>query len=518
MERRDFLKITGGIIITSLMPQFIWCRKSHSEKMNFVFIMVDDLGWTGLGCYGSTYYETPNIDRLASEGIRFTDGYATCAVCSPTRASLMTGRYPARIGITDWVLPRWMDDSDYTPWKGKRLLCPKNPRYMPLEEITFAELLDSAGYTTCHIGKWHLGPEEYYPDKQGFDINIGGCDLGWPPYYFDPYHREGPHSVSGLPPTFKKEGRITTLKPRKKGEYLTDREADEAVNFIRNHKDEPFFLYLAHYAVHMPIQAKKTLIEKYKKKPPTDQKNYAYAAMIQSVDESTGRVLKTLEELELVNKTVVIFTSDNGGKVAQPGEFTDADMGPRVGPTSNAPLRWGKATPYEGGIRVPVIIRWPGVVKPGRVSHLPITTVDYFPTILEIAGLNPPADRPIDGESLVPILKNSGNLKRKAIFWHYPHYHRYTNSPYSIIRSGDWKLIKWYDHSKQFELYNLKDDISEKNDLSRKMPEKVKKLNSDLETWLKSVGAKMPVLNPEYKPVKKKKKSKRKFLNSFIDI
>ena len=498
MDRREFLKLTGNAATVAMLSSIGCGRINPGEKLNFVFINVDDLGWTGLGSYGSKYYETPNIDRLATQGIRFTDGYATCAVCSPTRASLMTGRYPARIGVTDWILPQWMEDSDYTPDKGQKLLCPKNPRFMDLDEITFAEMLRPAGYTICHIGKWHLGPEEYYPEKQGFDINIGGCDLGWPPNFFDPYYKEGSHAVSGLALTVKKVGRITTLKPRKKGEYLTDREADEAVQFLRTHKDKPFFLYLAHYAVHMPIQAKAELIEKYKAKPATDQKNYVYAAMIHSVDEAVGRVMRTLEELNLTEKTVVIFTSDNGGKVAELNEFTAEDMGPRVGPTTNAPLRWGKATPYEGGIRVPVIIRWPGVIKPGRISAEPITTVDYFPTILEISGVKPPGDREIDGLSFVPLLKGKTSLNRPAIYWHFPHYHRYTNSPYSIIRAGDWKLLKWYDRE-TFELYNLKEDISEENDLSKKMPQKVQELNEKLEAWLKSVKAKMLRPNPDHK-------------------
>jgi len=496
MNRREFLMYSGSAAALAIFPYAACGGPVSGEKLNFVFIMVDDLGWTGLGCYGSTYYETPNIDSLAAQGIMFTDGYATCAVCSPTRASLMTGRYPARVGITDWILPEWMDDSDYTPGKGKKLFCPKNPRHMELDEITFAEILKKSGYTTCHIGKWHLGGEEYYPDKQGFDFNIGGCDLGWPPNFFDPYYKEGVHSVSGLPPTEKEVGRITTLTPRKEGEYLTDREADEAVQFLRDHKDKPFFLYLAHYAVHMPIQAKADLIDKYRKKPVTNQKNYVYAAMIQSVDESVGRVMQILEELNIADKTVVIFTSDNGGKVAELNEFTPEDMGPRVGPTSNAPLRWGKATPYEGGIRVPAIIRWPGVTQPGRVTGEPITTVDYFPTILEIAGLKQPEDREIDGESLVPMLKGAEILEREAIYWHFPHYHRYTNSPYSVVRAGDWKLLKWYDRE-TFELYNLREDISEKNDLSKTMPEKVHELNTNLEAWLISVDAKMPVPNPD---------------------
>ena len=248
----------------------------------------------------------------------------------------------------------------------------------------------------------------------------------------------------------------------------------------------------------MPIQAKADLMEKYQAKAATDQKNYGYAAMIKSVDEAVGRVMRTLEDLNLADRTVVIFTSDNGGLVAQSNEFTDEDMGPRVGPTSNLPLRWGKATPFEGGIRVPAIIRWPGVVDEGRVSDEPISTIDYFPTILEIAGVKPPDGREIDGLSLIPILKGRTRLRRNAIYWHYPHYHRYTNSPFSIVRDGEWKLIKWYDRG-TFELYNLKEDISEANDLSDKMPEKVKALNAELESWLKSVNAKMPKPNPDYK-------------------
>ena len=497
MSRRVFL-ILIAIVTAVAVPSSIAGHSIKSgEKLNFVFIMVDDLGWTGLGCYGSKYYETPNIDRLASQGILFTDSYAACQVCSPTRASLMTGRYPARIGVTDWILPKWMEDSDYTPDKGQKLLCPKNPRFLDLDEITFAEMLKPAGYNLCHIGKWHLGPEEYYPEKQGFDINIGGCDLGWPPNFFDPYYKSGSHAVSGLPPTVKKVGRITTLEPRKEGEYLTDREADEAVQFIRTHKDKPFFLYLAHYAVHMPIQAKTDLIEKYKAKPKTDQENYVYAAMIHSIDDAVGKIMNILDELNLADKTVVIFTSDNGGKVAQLSEFTDQDMGPRVGPTSNAPLRWGKATPYEGGIRVPAIIRWPGVIEPGRISGEPIITVDYFPTILEIAGVEPPGDREIDGLSLVPLLEGQTSLDRQAIYWHFPHYHRYTNSPFSIVRSGEWKLLKWYDRE-TVELYNLKEDISEENNLVKSRPDKVKELNANLEAWLKSVEAKMPIDNPDY--------------------
>jgi len=443
------------------------------EKLNFILILIDDLGWMDTGCYGSKFYETPNIDRLAAEGMCFTDGYAACAVCSPTRAAVMTGRYPARLGVTDWIRARFQGGeipankkkpTEYVGGKNTKLLCPPNALWMELEEITIAEALKSAGYTTCHIGKWHLGADDWYPDKQGFDYNIGGCDFGQPPSYFDPYFRKG-------------QGYIPTLKPRHQGEYLTDREADEAVRFIRRYKEKPFFLYLAHYAVHTPIQAKEELIEKYRKKSLQGQKNPEYAAMIESVDDAVGRILAVLDELDLAERTVIIFTSDNGGL---------------SNVTNNAPLRAGKGYPYEGGIREPLIIRWPKIIKPGMVSHEPVTSVDYFPTICELAGVPLPSDRVIDGVSLVEHLKSNATkpLSREAIFWHFPHY-RGDVVPYSIIRAGNWKLIKRYE-GKTFELFNLQQDLSEQNDLSQKMPEKVKELDAKLSNWLKATGAKTP--------------------------
>jgi len=454
--------------------------KNAGDRLNFVFFLVDDLGFADLGCYGSKFYETPNIDRLAAEGMLFTDAYAACAVCSPSRAAVMTGRYPARIGVTDWI--RWLDfkgdwtdpnakgPSGYVGGRNRKLLCPANPYWMDLDEITIAEVLKSAGYTCCHVGKWHLGHDAWYPDKQGFDFNIGGCHYGMPPSYFDPYSNK---RLPGIP----------TLKPRRKGEYLTDREADEAVNFIRQHKDKPFFLYMSHYAVHVPIQAKKDIVEKYRNKPSLGRKNPAYAAMIESVDQAVGRIMSTLEELNLSRRTVVFFTSDNGG-------LSDV--------TDNSPLRAGKGYPYEGGIRVPLIIRWPGVIKPGSRSGEPVTGIDYFPTICEIAGVPLPGGRTIDGLSLVRHLKSGGaeKLPRDAIFWHFPHY-RDEIVPYSIVRAGPWKLIKRYE-GKRFELFNLETDLSEQNDLSQQMPEKVEQLNARLTAWLKTVGAKLPKPNPQY--------------------
>ena len=481
IDRRTFLK-TMGICAAGGLLSSVKCTVDSTKKhpLNFIVILVDDLGWTDLSCYGSQYYETPNIDRLASQGVRFSSAYAACAVCSPTRAAVLTGRYPARVGVTDWIRANFQRGGkpapeqklpEYVGSSSQELLCPRNPFWMETDEVTLAEALKPAGYVSCHVGKWHLGMEDWYPEKQGFDFNIGGCDFGQPPSYFDPYYRE-------------KQGYIPTLKPRREGEYLTDRENDEAVNFIRENRDSSFFLYMAHYAVHTPIQAKNDLIARYKTKKPTNHNNPVYAAMVHSVDEAVGRIMSTLDELNLTNNTVIIFTSDNGGL---------------IGPTNNTPLRAGKGYPYEGGIRVPLIIHWHSVVEPGSVCDEPVTSVDYFPTIMGAAGVKIPSGLTIDGENLLPVLTQTGSLKRDAIYWHFPHYRQRDIVPYSIIRAGDWKLIKRYE-GKTFELFKLDDDLGEKNDLSKQIPEKVRELDARLTTWLKETGAKLPKKNPDYKP------------------
>ncbi|MCD6395307.1 MAG: sulfatase-like hydrolase/transferase [Planctomycetes bacterium] len=479
--RRSFLKMLGIGAAALTTPGCLDAakRKNNTKRPNIVLILVDDLGWADVGCFGSKYYETPNIDRLAKEGMKFTDGYAACAVCSPTRAAVMTGRYPARLGVTDWIRSRFQggkipDDkknpTEYVGGRNRKLLCPPNALWMELDEMTIAEALKPAGYTSCHIGKWHLGADDWYPDRQGFDYNIGGCDFGQPPSYFDPYYK-------------KSQGDIPTLKSRKEGEYLTDREADEAVRFITDHAGKPFFLYMAHYAVHTPIQAKQDLAAKYKAKTATHQKNAKYAAMVESVDHAVGKILNAVEQAKVADNTMIIFTSDNGGLVPV---------------TSNLPLRSGKGYPYEGGIREPLIVRWPGVVKPGAECSVPVTSVDYFPTIRQAAGVRTPARRSIDGESIMPLLTQSDRLDRDAIFWHFPHY-RGRVVPYSIIRAGDWKLIKRYE-GREFELFNLKHDLSEKNDLADSMPDKVEELDAKLKAWLKRTGARMPRANPDYTP------------------
>ncbi len=465
INRRQFLRnlgiaaagLSGSLGVLQLSRARAVPRR---DRPNFVFILIDDLGWRDVGCYGSTFYETPNIDRLAREGMRFTQGYAACPVCSPTRASIMTGRYPARLHLTDWIPGHKR--------KNPKLLVPKFNQQLPLKEITIAEALKPAGYVSASIGKWHLGKEPYYPEKQGFDLNFGGTHQGHPPSYFFPY-------------------KIVNIDRGEQGEYLTDRLTDEAEKFIEANKDRPFFLYLTHYAVHTPLQAKKEKIAKYKAKvkPGQLQNNPVYAAMIESVDESVGRIMRKLDQLGLTENTVVFFMSDNGGL---------------AGVTSNAPLRAGKGTLYEGGIREPWIVRWPGVVQPGSVCDVPVISTDFFPTILEIAGVPLPKGVVLDGISNVPLLRQTGTINRKALFWHYPHYHRTT--PAGAIRYGDYKLIEYYEDN-HVELYNLKEDLSEKNDLAQKMPEKAAQLRKMFHDWLKEVDAQMPTPNPNYKPPKK---------------
>jgi len=328
------LGLATVVLATAAMWGAMWGTRLEAAEQrppNFVLVLVDDLGWTDLGCQGSRYYETPNIDRLARQGMRFTSAYAACAVCSPTRAAVQTGRYPARVGVTDWIRARFQggiigpDGKNPTGYAGsssRRLLCPKNALFMELDELTIAEALKPAGYVTCHIGKWHLGQQAHFPEKQGYDFNFGGCDLGQPPSYFDPYKSKRAYYE------------IPNLPPRRPGEYLTDREADEAVSFIRAHREQPFFLNLCHYCVHTPLMGKKDVVAKYQSKPKTNHNNPVYAAMVESVDDCMGRILQTLDETGLAAQTLVIFTSDNGGL---------------LGPTDNAPLRAGKGCPYEGG-------------------------------------------------------------------------------------------------------------------------------------------------------------------------
>ena len=437
---------------------------SAAPKPNFILILADDLGWTDLACYGSKLYETPNIDQLARDGVRFTQNYSACTVCSPTRAALLTGKYPARLHITDWI-PGQMPDNP-------KLIVPEWTKYLPLEETTMAEVFHSAGYATASFGKWHLGGEKYYPEKHGFDLFLAGTERPETRHFFSPYQ-------------------IPTLPDGPTGEYITDRLTDEALRFIDTNKDKPFFLYLPHFAVHLPLQAKQKLIAKYqgKIKHGDAQANAVYAAMIDSLDQSVGRIRRELERLGIADRTIVVFASDNGG---------------RIPTTSNLPLRVGKGSCYEGGTRVPLIIDWPGVSKPGSASGTPVISMDLFPTFMEIAGVPDGAKTAIDGVSLVPILRETGKLQRDELFWHYPHYQHYQKggaTPYSAIRKGDLKLIEFL-ADMRVELYNLKDDIGEQHDLATQMPDKVDELRKRLHDWRVEVGAQMPTRNPKHDPSK----------------
>ena len=444
------------------------------SKPNIILILADDLGWADPGCYGSTFYQTPHIDRLARDGMRFTDAYAAAPVCSPTRAAILTGKNPARLHLTDW-LPGRQDQAD------QKLARPKIRQELPLEETTVAEALKAAGYATAHIGKWHLGGQGFGPEKQGFDLNIAGDHSGSPASYFAPFRNEQ-RSMPGL-------------EESNPGEYLTDRLALEAGKFIDQNKDRPFFLYLAHYAVHIPLKAKAGLIARYGSlRPGEHQTNAIYAAMIESVDESVGRIVKKLEKLGVAEKTVVLFTSDNGGLSVSEGPNTPA--------TSNHPLRAGKGYLHEGGLRVPLIVKWPGVVRGGSISRVPVISMDLFPTLLAMAGVR--IEPSVDGVDLLPLLKG-GEIKRDALFWHYPHYANQVRSPGAptgggpgaVIRAGDWKLIQHFENGAH-ELYNLRDDIGEETNLADKMPENVLELGRKLHEWQNSVKAQWPAYNPEF--------------------
>ena len=439
-----------------------------AAKPNIVFILIDDMGWADGGCFGSKYYRTPSLDTLAAAGMRFTQAYAACAVCSPSRAAIMTGKYPARLHLTDWI------PGEAAP-RNSRFRLPAWRQHLPLEETTVAEALKRLGYVTAHIGKWHLGGPEFYPQHQGFDINIAGGDTGQPASYFWPYgEKRNAHRVPGL----AEQGGA-------KGEYLTDRLTDEALKFITANRDQPFYLQLAHYAVHAPLMGKEEDVEEFSQIPGANgQSNAVYAAMLKSVDQSVARVLKKLDELALADHTVVVFTSDNGGAVhfGQPPA------------TSNAPLRLGKGYAYEGGLRVPLVVKAPGVTRPGTKCDWPVSSQDFFPTLLELAGANQAASRTaLDGVSFVPLLRGEPTLPRRELFWHYPHYWNGGKvSPYSVARVGDWKLIRFYESGRE-ELYNLHNDLAEEHDLAGSQPEKRRELSLRLDHWLKKVGAQMPV-------------------------
>ncbi len=450
------------------------------QQPNIVFILVDDMGWTDAGCFGSEYYETPHIDRLAAEGVKFTNAYANAPNCAPSRASLMCGKYTPRHGILT------VNASEKGEAWQRKLIPTPNKTVLGLEHATIAEALKEAGYACGHVGKWHLGEgPQMGPLGRGFDFNAGGIHKGQPPAgYFSPYE-------------------IATLPDGPEGEYLTDRLTDEALTFIEGHADRPFFLYFAHYSVHTPLQAKEEQVAKYREKPVSGgHRHPVYAGMLESTDESVGRVMAKLAELGIDDRTLVVLFSDNGGLGGYAG---DGIIGQEV--TDQAPLRGGKGMIYEGGIRVPMIVRWPGAADAGAVNETPVIGSDLFPTFLEAAGVLP-AERPeLDGASLMPLLTGGGSLSRDALFWHFPVYiqalpesPKMRATPCAAVRQGDWKLIEYFEHDR-LELYNLKDDIGERRDLSEQCPEQAMALHKLLLDWREELEVEVPTeLNPAYLP------------------
>ena len=463
------IMLSTRICLIGLLCVFMTASALGAERPNVVFILADDLGVMDIGCYNPrTFYETPRIDGLARQGMRFTQGYAACPVCSPTRGSIMTGKYPPRFGVTDYIGAN----------RPGKLTPAPNADHLPLEEVTIAERLRDAGYATFFAGKWHLGDGPYSPNFQGFGPGLVGKNQ----FYYPP---------GNAPPPNPRDDPKTT-----------DRIADEAVKFIAAHRDGPFFAYLPFLAVHIPVGARADLIEKYQRKRAAllattpeawgqerdckvrlTQARADYAAMLEQLDTAIGRVLDALETNGISNRTIVVFMSDNGGLSTAEGR-----------PTSNLPYRGGKGWPYEGGILEPWIIRAPGVTRPGSTCDMPVITTDHYPTLLELCGLPPFPEQHLDGVSLVPLLKG-GSIPARPLFWHYPHYGNQGGSPFGAIRDGDWKLIEWYEDGRR-ELYDVVHDPAEAHDQAAANPAKLTELNDRLVAWRKSVNAIMPTPNP----------------------
>jgi arylsulfatase A-like enzyme len=443
---------------------------ANEVRPNVVLILADDLGAVDLGCYASKFHRTPALDQLAADGVRFTQAYAACPVCSPTRAAVMTGKYPARLRLTDWLPGR----ADMPAQKLKR---PELRQQLPLEEITLAELFRDAGYVTGHIGKWHLGGEGFSPLDQGFATNIGGDHTGTPLSYFAPFVKAG-RTMPGL-------------DDAPAGEYLTDRYAAEAEKFLTANRDQPFFLYLPHNAVHTPLRAPDELVRAFPEAKPFagQQNNPIYAAMLLSLDRAVGRVRARLKELGIADRTWIVFTSDNGGLATTEGPNTPA--------TSNAPYREGKGWLYEGGIRVPMIVAGPGVAEPGRTSAVVVWSCDLFHTLASLCGIE--VQHPIDGGNFAPALTNAGAMRARPLYWHYPHYSNQGGKPGGAMLDGNLKLIEFYEDGRR-ELYDLAIDPRESRNLSADRPADVERLARQLDAWRNGVGAQMPMPNPGYRP------------------
>jgi len=478
--------LAGSLLVVGLASPGKTAEPGRIAKpKNILFFLVDDLGWADVGCFGSQFHETPHIDSLCTSGMKFTNGYAACSVCSPTRASIMTGRHPVRVNITDWI-------------PGARARRNANPRFLhiedrdnlALEEVTIAEVLRDHDYQTFFAGKWHLGDQGHWPTDQGFAFNVGGNSKGSPPGgYYAPW-------------------RNPTLEARQPGEYLTERLTEESIAFLeKRDRDQPFLLYLAYYNVHTPITPYKKRHAHYVEKAermfegetPTiaehrgqsrgRQDNPAFASMVAAVDDSVGALLDTLRKLGIEQDTAVFFFSDNGGLCTKA----------RPGPTCNLPLRSGKGWLYEGGIREPTIIRVPGVTQPGSVCDAPVVSMDFFPTILRLAGIELNPQWHADGRDLTPLLQGENWPSDRTLYWHYPHYHGSTWTPGAAIRQGDWKLIELYEFG-EVELYHLATDPGEQKNLAQQEASKTRQLRQMLRRWQDKMKAQMPQPNPDYVP------------------
>jgi arylsulfatase A-like enzyme len=490
MKRRSMINRLRIFVALLLGIAGLALAQAATERPNIVFILADDLGYTDVACFGSKYYETPNIDRMAASGIRFTSGYTCGPNCAPTRAALMSGQYGPRTGVyTVGSIERF-------DWRSRPLRPVDNITQLPLNKITLAQSVKKAGYATAMFGKWHLGDDgPHHPSQRGFDEAIVSAGAHF-------------NFVTVPPVEYPKDI------------YLADFLTDKAVDFIRRHKDAPFFLYLPHFAVHAPHDAKPDLIARFKPKAPAGgHNNPTYAAMIASVDESVGRILALLDELKLAENTLVIFSSDNGGVGGYAREGIKAG-----GITDNAPLRGGKGMLYEGGVRVPYIFRWPGRIPAGTVCDQPINSVDLYPTLLEVAGAEPPPNYTLDGVSYFKALTSGGKaeLGRDAIFWHFPGYlgagaGSWRTTPAGAVRSGDWKLQEYFEDGR-LELYNLREDLSQTNNLAAKLSDKAKELHDRLVAWRQAINAPMPTKNTEQgQPAKAKKGKKKKQKNASAD-
>ena len=453
---------------------------SQVERPNIVLIVADDLGWSDLGSYGSDLHETPHLDRLTEDSVVFTDAYAASPVCSLTRASIMTGKDPARLGMTIW--------REWAQRRGNRkLLEPIALDALPLEHDSLAEVLCRSGYHTAHVGKWHLGDAEAYPQAHGFDMNIGGTLWGAPEAFFYPYSSEYRRYFDGW-------RYVPDLEPGREGDYLTDRLTDKAIEIIERHQEEPFFLNLWYYTVHTPIEGKPDVVEKYRRKIDREKSknntNPHMAAMVESLDENVGRVLSTIEGLGLRESTIVVFTSDNGGFIGR------CKLNPELQVTSNAPLRSGKGSCYEGGIRVPLMIRGPDTLASLKRSEI-VYTSDLYPRLLKMAGLSERIEQTLDGVDVSGLLMDrEASLERDTLYFHYPHYYR-TTTPVSAIREGDWKLLEYFEDGR-LELYNLRSDLGKMENLAQSRPRLAKRLREKLDAWRKSVDAQLSEANPDF--------------------